>query len=126
MVKGPGEVGGQHQCQACAQETSCSSLRAAGLGSCFTTEVAGVTLTAHFTLHGQLGVLSMALGTKVSSQRQVRAAAAVQVTRRHTAMVTDDGGEPASGGRRLFYSRHAERGFGVLVCEGGDGVLRKA
>lgn len=40
--------------------------------------------TAHFTLHGKLCVLGMALRTKVSSQRQTRTTAAVQMTERHT------------------------------------------
>lgn len=68
-------------------------------GSCFTTEVAVVTLTTHFTLHRKLCVLGMTLWTKVSSQRQVWTAAAVQVTRRHR--VTDDEDAGCEAERRL-------------------------
>lgn len=58
-------------------------------------EVAAVPLTTHFTLHRKLRVLGMTLRTKVSPQRQVWTAAAVQVTRRHTASVADE--EDAEG-----------------------------
>lgn len=50
-----------------------------------------MTLTTHFTLHGELCVLGMALWTKVPSQRQTWTATALQVTRRHEEAGTVDG-----------------------------------
>lgn len=87
VVKGPGQMGGQHQSQAWKRRHMAQG--AEGRSVCWLPVWNRlVPLTAHFTLHRQLRVLGVTLWTKVSPQRQLRTAASVQVPARHSSSPT--------------------------------------